>query len=87
MAYRKTPRIGVIGAGAWGTALSNLLAEKGYVVDLWVREQDVYDAFKQVVINLLDNAIKYSGNHKEIRIKLVTEKERIRNGGMNTSKS
>ena len=51
MAYRKTPRIGVIGAGAWGTALSNLLAEKGYVVDLWVREQDVYDQIKTNQMN------------------------------------
>jgi glycerol-3-phosphate dehydrogenase (NAD(P)+) len=29
-------RIGVIGAGSWGTALAKLLAEKGYPVWLWV---------------------------------------------------
>ena len=34
-------KIGVIGAGAWGTALANLLAEKGFVVDLWVFEKEV----------------------------------------------
>ena len=34
-------KIGVIGAGAWGTALSNLLAEKGFKVDLWVFEEEV----------------------------------------------
>jgi len=34
-------RIGVIGAGAWGTALGNLLAEKGYEVDLWAFEEEV----------------------------------------------
>lgn len=33
--------IGVIGAGSWGTTLANLLADKGYRVDLWVFEQDL----------------------------------------------
>ena len=33
--------IGVIGAGSWGTALSLLLADKGYLVDLWVYEPDL----------------------------------------------
>lgn len=33
--------IGVIGAGSWGTALANLLAKKGFTVDLWVFEDDV----------------------------------------------
>ncbi len=36
-------KIGVVGAGSWGTALANLLAGKGYAVDLWVFEQDVRD--------------------------------------------
>ena len=34
-------KVGVIGAGAWGTALANLLAEKGYHVDLWAFEDEV----------------------------------------------
>jgi glycerol-3-phosphate dehydrogenase (NAD(P)+) len=34
-------KIGVIGAGAWGTALANLLANKGLDVALWVFEQEV----------------------------------------------
>jgi glycerol-3-phosphate dehydrogenase (NAD(P)+) len=33
--------IGVVGAGSWGTALANLLALKGYVVDWWVFERDI----------------------------------------------
>jgi len=37
-----------------------------------------HDALKKVVINLLDNAIKYSGNQKEISIRLVTENSKIR---------
>ncbi|MFZ7128568.1 MAG: NAD(P)H-dependent glycerol-3-phosphate dehydrogenase [Desulfobacterales bacterium] len=34
-------RIGVVGAGSWGTALANLLAEKGFTVDLWVFEPEI----------------------------------------------
>lgn len=30
-------KIAVIGAGSWGTTLANVLAEKGFDVDLWVR--------------------------------------------------
>lgn len=37
-------KIGVIGAGAWGTALAKHLAEKGLEVRLWAHEQDVVDA-------------------------------------------
>jgi glycerol-3-phosphate dehydrogenase (NAD(P)+) len=33
-------RIGVIGAGSWGTTLANLLAERDFV-DLWVFEEDL----------------------------------------------
>lgn len=33
--------IGVIGAGSWGTTLAQILAEKGYQVDLWVYEEDL----------------------------------------------
>jgi glycerol-3-phosphate dehydrogenase (NAD(P)+) len=34
-------RLGVVGAGSWGTALANLLATKGYGVDHWVFEKDI----------------------------------------------
>ncbi len=34
-------KIGVIGAGAWGTSLANLLAHKGYEVNLWAFEEEV----------------------------------------------
>lgn len=36
--------IGVIGAGAWGTALAKHLAEKGLTVRLWAYEQEVVNA-------------------------------------------
>ena len=35
------PKIGVVGAGSWGTALADLLAGKGYAVDLWAYEPEV----------------------------------------------
>ena len=36
--------IAVIGAGAWGTALAKILAEKGLMIRLWAYEADVVDA-------------------------------------------
>ena len=36
-------KIGVVGAGSWGTVLANLLASKGYRVDLWAFEEEVKD--------------------------------------------
>ncbi len=40
-------RIGVIGAGAWGTALAKHLAEKGLHVSLWAYERDVVDSINE----------------------------------------
>src|SRR5574337_481041 len=37
-------KFGVIGAGAWGTALAKHLAEKGLEVRLWAYEHDVVNA-------------------------------------------
>jgi len=34
-------KIGVIGAGSWGTTLADLLARKGFAVTLWAYEQDL----------------------------------------------
>ncbi|MBI5592118.1 MAG: NAD(P)-dependent glycerol-3-phosphate dehydrogenase [Deltaproteobacteria bacterium] len=34
-------KIGVVGAGSWGTALANLLGTKGYPIDFWVFEEEV----------------------------------------------
>ncbi len=40
-------RIGVIGAGSWGTALANMLAEKGYAVTQWVYEQELFELLQK----------------------------------------
>jgi glycerol-3-phosphate dehydrogenase (NAD(P)+) len=44
----ETLRIGVVGGGSWGTALANLLADKGYAVDLWVYETEVSDQIRML---------------------------------------
>lgn len=43
----------VIGAGGWGTALSNLLAHNGYNVTLWAKEPEVVDSINKNRINNL----------------------------------
>jgi len=43
--------VAVIGAGAWGTALAQLLADKGMPVHLWVREPEVLANLNRERIN------------------------------------
>ena len=42
-----TYKIGVVGAGSWGTALANLLASKGFGIDHWVYEPEVKDQMEK----------------------------------------
>ena len=51
MNMHKITKIGVIGAGGWGTTLANLLAEKGVSVDLWVKEEEVFHQIKNDRLN------------------------------------
>ncbi len=44
-------RIGVVGGGTWGTAMAHHMALKGFGVDLWIREEDVYQQVKQRGVN------------------------------------
>ena len=44
-------KVGVIGAGSWGTTLANMLAGKGVDVRLWVREEEVFNMIKDEHIN------------------------------------
>ena len=45
--------IGVIGGGSWGTALANVLAEKGTEIDLWVFEDEVKEQIEKYRENRL----------------------------------
>ena len=40
-------RIGVVGAGNWGTAIANLLGNKGFKVDFWVFEKEVKEQIEE----------------------------------------
>ena len=40
-------KVAVIGAGAWGTTLSVLLAEKGHAVTLWAYEKELVEQIKE----------------------------------------
>lgn len=44
-------RIGVIGAGSWGTTLADLLARKGYEVCLWGYETELVERMRTTRIN------------------------------------
>ena len=44
-------RVAVIGGGAWGTALADLLARKGEQVVLWAREREVVESINQRHVN------------------------------------
>jgi glycerol-3-phosphate dehydrogenase (NAD(P)+) len=46
-------RIGVIGGGAWGTALAQVAAHGGQEVLLWAREAEVVDAINSLHVNSL----------------------------------
>lgn len=46
-------RVTVIGAGAWGTALANLLADTGAGVRMWAREAEVVDSVNAIGENSL----------------------------------
>lgn len=44
-------KIAMLGAGAWGTSISHLLADNGYHVGLWSCERDVVDEITQTRFN------------------------------------
>jgi glycerol-3-phosphate dehydrogenase (NAD(P)+) len=46
-------RIGVVGGGSWGTVLADLLASKGFAVDLWVFEHEVMEQISRFRENRL----------------------------------
>src|SRR2546422_8667213 len=44
-------KVAVIGGGAWGTALADLLVRKGEQVTLWAREAEVVDSVNRRHVN------------------------------------
>lgn len=66
-------KVAVIGAGSWGTAISMLLAEKGYDISLWVYEEELVEDINKKRINtkyhpdfLLPERIRASSDLKEV---------------------
>lgn len=47
MSDKNVLKIGVIGAGSWGTTIAKHLAEKGFDIVLWVKEEDVWKSILQ----------------------------------------
>jgi len=62
-------RVGVIGAGSWGTALAKLLCENGHQVTLWARRAELAQVMRDTRRNqsylpgvLLPDNLKFSDN-------------------------
>ncbi|MBP5283050.1 MAG: NAD(P)H-dependent glycerol-3-phosphate dehydrogenase [Treponema sp.] len=65
--------VGVIGAGAWGTALAAALARGGHRVELWALEEDVVDSINTVHENkrylpeyILDSSLTADSDIKKV---------------------
>ena len=72
----KNSKIGVVGAGSWGTAISNLLGRKGFTVDLWAYEKEV----KEQIDNLRENQYFLAGTPLSPRIIASNELEAVAGG-------
>jgi glycerol-3-phosphate dehydrogenase (NAD(P)+) len=71
-------KVGVVGAGNWGTAIADLLGKKGLSVDLWAYEKEVVDSIRENRKNslylkgyTLSNNIRPSNDLERV----VTEKD------------
>ncbi len=73
-------KIGVVGAGSWGTAISDLLAKKGYKVDLWAYEQDVCEqilSFRENKVYLPDFSLSENIFPSNDLKKVVSDKDMV----------
>ncbi len=57
-------RVAVIGAGAWGTALANLLAGQGVATTIWAYEPEVVESINQ----RHENELYFAGNRLDPRL-------------------
>lgn len=71
MSGSEISRIGVIGAGSWGTTLANVLAGKGLEVNLWARENEVFEDIK----NRRENGLFLPGLELDARLRPVSSFE------------
>jgi glycerol-3-phosphate dehydrogenase (NAD(P)+) len=69
----KNPRIAVLGAGGWGTAIASVIGSKGILIKLWAREEEVAEDINRNKSNsvflpgvLLPNEIVASNDLEEI---------------------
>lgn len=69
-------KIGVIGAGSWGTALANLLAQKGFNVDLWTFESEIEDQ----ITTGRENTVFLPGFRLSDRLRASTNLEQVATG-------
>ena len=69
-------KLGVIGAGSWGTALADLLASKGFNIDLWVFEKDV----KEDIARLRENRVFLPDVKLSSNIKPTNDFEKVISG-------
>lgn len=46
-----TAKVGVLGGGSWGTALAILLADKGYDITMWLRDEKQFKEMNELRIN------------------------------------
>jgi glycerol-3-phosphate dehydrogenase (NAD(P)+) len=70
---KENTRIGVVGAGSWGTALANLLAVNGFEIDLWVYETDVCDQ----ITNERENKVFLPGFTLEPNLNATNDIEKV----------
>ena len=69
-------RVAVVGAGAWGTALANLLAGRGGPVRLWAREPEVAASIRE----RRENAVYLEGLELSGELRVTTSLESALSG-------
>jgi len=69
-------RIGIVGAGAWGTTLAKLLAEKGHAVTLWVWERELAAA----IMRERENGIYLPGVELPETLEVTTSLKQVPRG-------